>query len=40
MSTARQQANDLLALLRRERDTLAESLVALAQFSRHRPGPS
>jgi hypothetical protein len=36
MSTARQQANDLLALLRRERDTLAEFLVALAQFDRER----
>jgi hypothetical protein len=36
MSTARQQANDLLALLRRERDALADFLVALAHFDHER----
>ena len=34
MSTARQQANDLLALLRREHHALAEFLSALAAFDR------
>jgi hypothetical protein len=36
MSTARQQANVLADLLRREHHALAEFLVALAQFDRER----